>query len=105
LEWALAEVIHNPEIMNRAREELDKVVGTNRQVHESDFPNLPYLRTIVKETLRLHPPAVLTLGHLNVKDAQLLHYKIPANTNVLVNIWAINCDPKAWKKSLEFIPD
>jgi len=82
--------------MNRAQEELDKVVGTNRQVHESDLPNLPYLHTIIKETFCLHPPGALTLGHLNVKDVQLLHYKIPANTNVLVNIWAINRDPKAW---------
>jgi len=105
LEWALAEIIHNPEIMNRAQEELDKVVGTNRQVHESDLPNLPYLHTIIKETFCLHPPGALTLGHLNVKDVQLLHYKIPANTNVLVNIWAINRDPKAWKKPLESIPD
>jgi cytochrome P450 len=105
LEWALAEVIHNPEIMNRAQEELDRVVGTNRRVQESDLPNLPYLHAIVKETLRLHPSGALTFGHVNVKDAQLLHYKIPANTNVLVNIWAINRDPKAWKKPLEFIPD
>jgi coumaroylquinate(coumaroylshikimate) 3'-monooxygenase len=105
MEWALAEIIHNPEIMNRAQEELDRVVGTNRQVHESDLPNLPYLHTIILETFRLHPPSALTMGHLNVKNAQLLHYKIPANTNVFVNIWAINRDPKAWKKPLEFIPD
>jgi len=105
LEWALTEIIHNPEIMNRAQEELDRVVGTNRRVHESDLPNLPYLDSIVKETFRLHPPSPFTLGRVNVKDAQLLHYKIPANTTVLINIWVVNRDPKAWKKPLEFIPD
>jgi len=105
LEWALAEVIHHPEIMKRAQEELDRVVGRNRRVHESDLPNLPYLHAIVQETFRLHPPGPMTLGHVNVKDAQILQYKIPANTNVLVNIWAIGRDPKVWNKPLEFIPD
>ncbi|CAK9200578.1 unnamed protein product [Sphagnum troendelagicum] len=105
LEWALTEIIHNPEIMNRAQEELDRIMGTNRRVHESDLPNLPYLHSIVKETFRLHPPSPLTIGHVNVKDVQVLHYKIPANTIVFINIWAINRDPKAWKKPLEFIPN
>jgi cytochrome P450 len=103
LEWALAEVIHHLEIMKRAQEELDRVVGRNRQVHESDLPNLPYLHAIVQETFRLHPPSLMTLGHVNVKDAQILQYKILANTNVVVNIWAIGCDLKVWNKPLEFI--
>jgi cytochrome P450 len=105
LEWALAEVIHHPEIMKRAQEELDRVVGRNRRVHESDLPNLPYLHAIVQETFRLHPPSPVTIAHVNVTDAQILKYKIPANTNVVVNIWAIGRDPKVWDKPLEFIPD
>jgi cytochrome P450 len=105
LEWALAEVIHHLKIMKRAQEELDRVVCRNRRVHESDLPNLPYLHAIAQETFRLHPPSPMTLGHVNVKDAQILQYKILANTNVVVNIWAIGRDPKVWNKPLEFIPD
>ncbi|CAK9260332.1 unnamed protein product [Sphagnum jensenii] len=105
LEWALAEVIHHLEIMKRAQEELDRVVGRNRRVHESDLPNLPYLHAIIQETFRLHPPGPMTLGHVNVKNAQILQYQIPANTTVVVNIWAIGRDPKVWNKPLEFIPD
>ncbi len=44
-------------------------------MHESDLPNLPYLHAIVQETFRLHPPGPMTLGHVNVKDAQILQYK------------------------------
>lgn len=57
LEWAMAELINNPEIFKKLRDEISAVVGPNRLVKESDVPNLPYLRAIIKETLRLHPPA------------------------------------------------
>ncbi len=80
-------------------------MGRNRQVHESNLPNFLYLHVIVQETFHLHLPGPMTLGHINVKNAQILHYKIPTNTNVVVNIWAIGCDPKVWNKPLEFIPN
>ncbi|KAK1391100.1 3,9-dihydroxypterocarpan 6A-monooxygenase [Heracleum sosnowskyi] len=55
IEWALAELINHPIIMEKARREIDTVVGKSRLVEESDIVNLPYLQAIVKETLRLHP--------------------------------------------------
>ncbi|KDP24587.1 hypothetical protein JCGZ_25503 [Jatropha curcas] len=58
-EWALAELINHPDIMRKAKEEIDFVVGKSRLVEESDITNLPYLQSIVKETLRLHPPGPL----------------------------------------------
>jgi cytochrome P450 len=48
-------------------------------MHESNLPNLPYLHAIVKEIFRLHPFGPMTLGHVNVKDVQDLHYKLFAN--------------------------
>jgi cytochrome P450 len=48
LEWALSELVHHPEMMERAQDELDKVVGKQRPVLESDFANLPYLQAIIK---------------------------------------------------------
>ncbi|KDO40427.1 hypothetical protein CISIN_1g042142mg, partial [Citrus sinensis] len=55
VEWALAELINHPDMMKKAREEIDSVVGKSRLVEESDIINLPYLQALVKETLRLHP--------------------------------------------------
>jgi flavonoid 3',5'-hydroxylase len=48
LEWALSELIQHPKIMKRAHEELDRIMGKNRAMIESDLPNLPYLQAIVK---------------------------------------------------------
>ncbi|CAM6034510.1 unnamed protein product [Sphagnum compactum] len=105
MEWALTELIRHPKIMKRAQEELDTVVGRTRPVLMSDLPNLPYLHAIIKENFRLHPPLPLGVPHLSTKDVQILNYKIPANTTVIVNIWAIGRDSKVWKKPLEFDPD
>jgi cytochrome P450 len=63
IEWAMAELICNPEKMKRAQAELDEVVGRNRRVEESDTERLPYLRAVVKEVLRLHPVAPLLIPH------------------------------------------
>jgi cytochrome P450 len=64
-------------------------------VHESNLPNLLYLHAIIQETFDLHPLGPMSLGHVNIKNVQILHYKIPTNTNVVViNIWAIGRDPK-----------
>ena len=56
IEWALAELMNHPKVLEKARQEIDKVVGTNSIVQESDTANLPYIKAVIKETLRLHPP-------------------------------------------------
>ncbi|KAI0520422.1 hypothetical protein KFK09_007897 [Dendrobium nobile] len=63
LEWAMAELLRRPELMKRAREEIITVVGFEREIEESDILKLPLLQAILKETLRLHPPAPLLLPH------------------------------------------
>lgn len=103
MEWALAELINNPNILQNAVEELDSVIGKNRLVEESDIPNLPYLQAIVKETLRIHPTGPLILRECN-KDCLIAGYFIKAKTRLFVNVWAINRDPNYWDDPLKFRP-
>lgn len=105
LEWGMAELIHHPHILKRVQEELDRVVGRDRLVQEADLPNLPYLQAIVKETFRLHAPIPLTLPHTNPKAARVQGYDIPANSNVTINIFAINRDPASWENANDYNPD
>lgn len=44
VDWAIAELIRHPEIMRKAQEELDSVVGRGRPINESDLSQLPYLQ-------------------------------------------------------------
>ncbi|KAK4380436.1 hypothetical protein RND71_002298 [Anisodus tanguticus] len=104
VEWALAELINHPSIMQKAVQEIDFIIGKNRLMEESDISNLPYLQAIVKETLRLHPTGPMIIRE-STEDCCIGGYYIPKNTRLLVNTWAINRDPKYWENPLEFIPE
>ncbi|KAJ9695704.1 hypothetical protein PVL29_010936 [Vitis rotundifolia] len=103
MEWALAELINHPNMMDKARQEIDSMVGKDRLVEEFDIVNLPYLQAIVKETLRLHPAGPLIVRESS-KECTVGGYDVPAKTLVFVNVWAIGRDPNHWENPLEFSP-
>lgn len=104
-EWAISSLLQHPEVLKRAQEELDVVVGRERSLEESDLPNLKYLEAIVKETLRLYPVAPLLLPHLSKEACTVGGYHVPANTQLYVNVWGIHRDPAEWERPLEFEPE
>ncbi|RVX09794.1 3,9-dihydroxypterocarpan 6A-monooxygenase [Vitis vinifera] len=104
MEWALAELINRPNLMEKARHEIDSVVGKDRLVEESDITNLPYVEAIVRETLRLHPPGHFIVRE-SIEDCKVGGYDIPAKTQLIVNVWAIGRDPNSWENPLEFQPE
>ncbi|RLN17616.1 cytochrome P450 71A1-like [Panicum miliaceum] len=105
VEWAMSELLRNSEVLAKATEELDRVIGRDRLVAEEDIPNLPYMEAVVKETMRLHPVAPLLTPRLCRKDVSVGGYDVPAGTRVLINIWAIGRDPAVWEAPMEFRPE
>ncbi|CAL4961882.1 unnamed protein product [Urochloa decumbens] len=105
VEWAMAEMMHNPQVLKRAQEELDTVVGRDAVVEESDLSELHYLRMVIKETLRLHPPLPLMVPHSPSADSTVGGYHVPEGTRVFVNVWAIQRNPLVWNEPLEFNPE
>ncbi|CAN8290395.1 unnamed protein product [Cochlearia groenlandica] len=103
--FAMAELLNNVDVMKRAQEELDNVVGKDKIVEESHVPKLPYLLAIVKETLRLHLVAAFLANHSPSQDTVVGGFTIPKDTKVIINAWAIHRDPKFWKNPLEFNPN
>ncbi|XP_031255498.1 licodione synthase-like [Pistacia vera] len=103
-EWALAELINNPNILEKAQEEIDQVVGKARLVKQSDLPNLPYLQAIIKENFRLHPPIPM-LPRKSIADCQIGNYTIPEGSLLFDNIWSIGRDPKVWSNPMKFNPE
>ncbi|KAG2301863.1 hypothetical protein Bca52824_030514 [Brassica carinata] len=63
IEFAMAELLNKPDIMKRAQQELDEVVGKDKIVEESHIPKLPYILAIMKESMRLHPVVPLLIPH------------------------------------------
>ncbi|KAG9440839.1 hypothetical protein H6P81_021004 [Aristolochia fimbriata] len=105
LTWALSLLLINRQVLTKARDELDAQVGKDRKVNESDIKNLPYLRAIVKETLRLYPPVPLALPHEAMEECYIGGYKILAGTWVMVNLWKIQRDPNIWSDPHKFLPE
>ncbi|EYU36902.1 hypothetical protein ABFS82_14G063500 [Erythranthe guttata] len=105
LEWAIAELINNPETQKKLRAELDAVLGPNKQVTEPDTHKLPYLQAVIKETLRLRMVVPCLVPHMNLDKANLGGYEIPAESRIFVNAWWLANDPARWKKPEEFRPE
>uniref|UniRef100_A0A2N9I4N7 Cytochrome P450 n=1 Tax=Fagus sylvatica TaxID=28930 RepID=A0A2N9I4N7_FAGSY len=104
IEWAMAELIKNPESMKKVQEELARKIKQD-VVKELHLPQLNYLDACVKETLRLHPPAPLLLPHRALESYEVTSYTIPKDSQVLVNVWAIGRDPMNWEDPLVFKPE
>ncbi|KZV25682.1 hypothetical protein F511_04743 [Dorcoceras hygrometricum] len=105
LVWALSLLLNNRNELKRAYEELDKVVGRDRRLIESDIQNLAYLQAIVKETLRLYPALPLP-GREFIEDCTVGGYHIPKGTRLIVNLWKLHRDPDVWGEDpSSFRPD
>ncbi|CAH8267084.1 unnamed protein product [Arabidopsis lyrata] len=105
LEWAMANLLNHPEVLRKAKTEIDDQIGVDRLIEEQDIVKLPYLQNIVSETLRLYPVAPMLLPHLASEDCMVAGYDVPRGTIILVNAWAIHRDPKLWEEPEKFKPE
>ncbi|KAL1198017.1 Cytochrome P450 76C2 [Cardamine amara subsp. amara] len=105
VEWAMAELIRNPETMVKAQAEIDRVIGQKGVVEEGDILELPYLQAVVKETFRLHPAVPLLVPRKAESDVEVLGFLVPKDSKVLVNVWAIGRDPSVWENPTRFEPE
>ncbi|XP_060674030.1 geraniol 8-hydroxylase-like [Ziziphus jujuba] len=104
-QWAMAELLRNPEIMSRARAELEQIVGKRNPVEESDIARLPYLQAVVKETYRLHPVVPLLLPRKAEADVEIRDFIVPKNAQIFVNAWAIGRESSTWEDPNSFKPE
>ncbi|WZY94869.1 hypothetical protein YC2023_067198 [Brassica napus] len=103
-QWTMAEIINNPKVLERLREEIGSVVGETRLVQETDLQNLPYLQATVKEGLRLHPPGAL-FARSSREGCKIRGFYVPENTPLVVNAYAVMRDPDSWENPNEFKPE
>jgi len=105
MEWALSELLKNPKILAKAIQELNHVIGLDRLVTEEDLPHLPYIEVVLKETMRIHPPALMLAPHQAREDTCMDGYDILAGTTVFINVWGIGHDSMLWDAPEEFRPE
>ncbi|XP_065855143.1 iridoid oxidase-like [Euphorbia lathyris] len=105
IDWIMVELFRNPQSMERVKEELNRVIGPKRNIEESDIDQLPYLRAVIKESMRLHPVIPFLLPRNTTEETKFMGYVIPKDTQVFINAWAIGRDAEVWEDPLSFNPE
>ncbi|KAG8502830.1 hypothetical protein CXB51_000472 [Gossypium anomalum] len=104
-EWTMSEMMKNPRILGKAQAEVRELYDKTGDVNESKLHELKYLKLVIKETLRLHPPLPLLIPRENSERCEINGYEIPAKTRVIVNAWAIGRDSNYWNEAERFYPE
>lgn len=76
-----------PEVLRKAQEEVDRVVGSDQLPTLEDYENLPYVRCCVKESIRWMPTVILGAPHAAIRQDSYNGYVIPAGATVINNVW------------------
>ncbi|CAO2045751.1 unnamed protein product [Urochloa humidicola] len=104
LQWAMAELVANPRVMQKAQLEVRNAMAGQQRVNEAALRDLHYLNAVIMETLRLHPPAPF-VPRVCLEDCMIQGYHVPEGTITVTNVWAISRDPKYWEDPDTFRPE
>ncbi|KAI9115629.1 hypothetical protein K1719_013298 [Acacia pycnantha] len=108
-EWAMAEMVRNPTILEKAQEEVRQVLKKRGRIDEIALEELKYLKLVIKEILRLYPAAPFLAPRECSETCEINGYTIPKGTHVFVSAWAIGREPQYWTTSQfdaeEFAPE
>ncbi|KAK2453930.1 isoleucine N-monooxygenase [Trifolium repens] len=105
VEWILVEMLNQPELFQKATEELDNIVGKDRIVQESDIPKLNFLKACTREAFRLHPIAAFNVPHVAMNDTIVGNYLIPKGSHILLERSGLGKNPKVWSEPDKFKPE
>ena len=105
LQWALAYLVHHPEIQERAQKELDEVVGRARLPTLEDKDYLPYMEALIAEIQRCGNVAPFALLHCVEKDVEVEGVLYPKHSRIMPDLTAIMSDPANFENPEQFNPE
>ncbi len=103
LGWTWYLLAQNQEAEGKLFEELDRVLAGRAPTYE-DLPQLRYTDWVVKESLRLYPPAYGVV-RTALKDCEIGGYSVPAGATLAIFPWTVHRDPRYFERPLEFVPE
>jgi cytochrome P450 len=103
LAWTWYLLAQNPEAEAKLFQELDRVLAGQAPSYE-DLPHLRYTDWVVKESLRLYPPAYGVV-RTALKDCEIGGYSVPAGATLAIFPWTVHRDPRYFERPLEFVPE
>ena len=106
LQWIMANLVKSPQIQAKLFQEIKHVIGKEKEnVEEEDLDKIPYLKAVILEGLRRHPPGHFVLPHAVTEDITLEGYVIPKKGSVNFMVSHMNWNPKIWEDPMEFRPE
>ncbi|CAL0314844.1 unnamed protein product [Lupinus luteus] len=99
----MAEMVKDPRVMKKAQAKVREVFNEKEKVDEIYIDELKYLKSVVKETLRLHAPPLLLPRECG-QTCEINGYHIPVKSKDIINVWAIGRDPNYWTEPERFYP-
>ncbi|KAI3498003.1 hypothetical protein L1887_33689 [Cichorium endivia] len=116
LQWIMANLVKHPDIQSKLYDEIVSVVGPpppppppgvepESVINEEDLKNMAYLKAVVLEALRRHPPAHFVLPHRVTKEVELLGFTIPQGATINFMVAEMGLDPTVWDDPMEFKPE
>uniref|UniRef100_A0A2N9GKN8 Cytochrome P450 n=1 Tax=Fagus sylvatica TaxID=28930 RepID=A0A2N9GKN8_FAGSY len=106
LQWIMANLVKYPHIQEKLFVEIKGVVGDREnEVKEEDLNKMPYLKAVVLEGLRRHPPGHFVLPHAVTEDVVLDGYLVPKNAALNFMVAEMGWDPKVWEDPMAFKPE
>ncbi|WP_425614692.1 cytochrome P450 [Anatilimnocola sp. NA78] len=103
LSWTWYLLGQHPDEQRRVRQEVDDVLE-GREATPADMPRLVHCERVIKEAMRLYPPAYV-IGRRCEQDCMIGEHFIPAMTNVLMSQWVVQRDQRWFDHPAEFAPD
>ena len=106
LQWIMANLVKHPHIQSKIFEEISGVVEEGRQeVREEDLQKMPYLKAVILECLRRHPPLHFLLPHSVTRDVTLGGFVIPKDTVVNFMVADMGWNPRTWEDPVAYKPE
>lgn len=121
LQWIMANLVKYPAVQNKLYRDIVEVVGPppplslssspgdglkeTEEFKEEDLQKIPYLKAVVLEGLRRHPPGHFVLPHSVTEAVELEGYVVPKNATVNFMVAEMGWDPKVWESPMEFRPE
>ncbi|KAM5141028.1 steroid 17-alpha-hydroxylase/17,20 lyase-like [Mantella aurantiaca] len=105
LKWAVALLLHYPEVQKKIQEELDTKIGFERYPLLSDKKILHYTEAFISEVLRFRTPSPVLPPHMVLQESSIGGYTIPKGAHVIINLWSLHFDEKEWVNPHLFNPD
>ncbi|KAF5195164.1 Cytochrome p450 [Thalictrum thalictroides] len=90
--------------MEEVQKDVRNIARGKLTLNETDINEMHYLKSVIKETLRLHPPLPLLAPRETMQKIKIQGYDIPDKTQVMINVFQIGRDPKLWDEPEKFCP-